>query len=82
MEVLLRHRSTRLFFAGNKRWVSKDAEAFRFGTIEEAVARTREENLRRMELVLGAKTILPLGNVASSEEALEAVTEPDSKAAP
>ena len=64
MEVLLRHSQTRLFFAGNRRWVSNPAEAFHFGTISEAVERLQQEQLRRMELLIEGKTILPLGNAA------------------
>lgn len=68
MEVLLRHSQTRLFFAGNRRWVSNPAEALHFGTIAEAVERLRREQLRRMELLIEGKTILPLGNAVSSPE--------------
>jgi len=65
MVVLLRHRTTQLFFAGNKRWVSSPAEAFSFETIPEAVERTQQEHLRRMELLIEGKTIVPLGKAAS-----------------
>lgn len=65
MEVFLRHRTTQLFFAGNRRWVAKPAEAFKFETIHDAVERTQQENLRRMELLIGLKTILPLADMTS-----------------
>jgi hypothetical protein len=68
MEVLLRHRTTKLYFAGNQRWVSKAAEAFRFETIQAAVERLQQEELRRMELLIEGKTILPLANATPAGE--------------
>ncbi len=69
MEVLIRHRTTKLFFADSKRWVSKAAEAFRFETIAAAIERLQHEQLTRMELLIGGNTILPLADVATAEEA-------------
>jgi len=68
MEVLLRHRTTNLFFAGNKRWVSKPAEALRFETIPAAIQQLQQEQLRRMELLIGGNTILPVADVATASE--------------
>ncbi len=68
MEVLLRHRSTQLFFAGNRRWVPNSAEAFKFETVQQALELSQQEHLRRMELVIGARTILPIAEAASSAE--------------
>lgn len=68
MEVLLRHRTTQLFFADNKRWVSNAAEAFRFESISAAIERLQQEQLRRMELVIGGNTILPLANGTTASE--------------
>lgn len=68
MEVLLRHRTTRLLFAGNKRWVSQPAEALRFDSIPAALERLQQEQLGRMELVIGGNTILPVADVATADE--------------
>ncbi len=68
MEILVRHRTTQLFFAGNRRWVPNSAEAFKFETVQAAVERIQQENLRRMELLIEGKTILPLGNALAGKK--------------
>ena len=68
MVVLLRHSKTKLFFAGNKRWVSNLAEAYNFESIHNALERLQQERLRRMELLIEGNTILPLADVAGSAE--------------
>ncbi len=61
----MRKRGTKLYFGGRGRWVTRDALALRFETVEEALLFNRREHLQDMEVVIAHsdqqhKRVLPI----------------------
>jgi len=72
MLVHLRHKKTKLYYAGRGRWVPMPSPRLRFHSIPEAVLYSRQEGLLNMEVVLFHsdslhKLVLPAGTALRSE---------------
>jgi hypothetical protein len=67
MTLSLRNKGTKLYYAGQGRWVDKAAKALGFQTVEDAMLLHHQEHLHDMELVVqhsapSYKTlVLPIG---------------------
>jgi hypothetical protein len=52
MQVLLRHASIGLYYAGHKHWVGNPAAALNLGSVEHAAEVSREECFSEMQVLL------------------------------
>ncbi len=73
MMVLLRDIHTKLYYAGQSRWVSDPSEGRAFYTVTEALLLSRHDRLKHMEVVLqpsiGRDTlVLPVTQTAWHEQ--------------
>ncbi len=56
MLVLLRDIHTKLYYAGESRWVSEPTQARGFTTVTDALLISRQDQLKHMEVVLQPST--------------------------
>ncbi len=66
MMVLLRDGVSKLFYAGQGRWVAQPGLAKGFHSIEDALLLNRQDHLKGTEIVIqhstpGSKVVLPIG---------------------